>query len=88
MSIELKGDDSTRTWVHRKNGTRDGYPSSDWDGFMARLECGVSKVNGEDNCTVPGVESATEKQDPNGAKWGIKGVNSFAGAVLGLVMFT
>ena len=53
---------------------------------MERLDCGGSKVNGVDDCTVAGVKLATEKQDPNGANGGIRGLNSLAGAVLGLVV--
>ena len=66
MSIERKDNDTTMTWVHRKRGNSDGFPSSDWNGFEERLGCGIQKVNGE-TCDVSGVVSASESEGPNHA---------------------
>ena len=65
MSIEKKDDDSTKTWVHQKNGAGDGFPQYDWTAFMNRVECGIQMVNAEGSCDVDGVVKDSERLEPN-----------------------
>ena len=68
MSVERKDNETEKIWVHRKMGNSDGFPRSDWTGFMARLDCGVKRLDSEtETCDVKGVVSASEVGGPNSA---------------------